>query len=398
MRFSDILFWVTRAVKAHRLRSLLTILGFAVGIAAVSLLSALGEGMRQFILQEFTQFGSHIVAITPGKTETFGLGGLLNTTRPLSLDDAIALQSLPEVDQVVPLVFGTGQIKSATRSRYTDVAAVGPEAAKAWKIDVAQGRFLPHDSLQQPRAFAVLGSKLKVELFAHGNALGETVHIAQNRFKVIGVMQPKGEFLGTDLDDLIYIPAQKGLQIFNRDSLMEIDIFYFENVTTERIERVVKQKLIERHGREDFTLITQDAMLTSLDNILGIVKSAAASLGGIALLVGGVGILTIFSITLDERRQEIGLLRALGFTSKQLRDLFLLEAVVLAVAGGISGYLLVVLPMVAVRIVSPEFPIVFSPWVLLAALLVSATVGVFSGLKPAIDASKLPPIDALRDE
>ncbi|MEE4246153.1 MAG: ABC transporter permease [Kangiellaceae bacterium] len=390
--------WVWTAVKAHRLRSMLTILGFAVGIAAVTLLSALGEGMRQFIMQEFTQFGSRIIAITPGKTETFGLGGLLNTTRPLTISDAEQLGALPSVQHVIPVVFGTGQIKSANRSRYTDIAGVGPAAAAAWKIKVAKGQFLPEDNMQQPRALAVLGSQLKHELFGNKSALGETVYIAQNRFRVIGVMESKGEFLGTNLDDLIYIPAQKGLQIFNRDSLMEIDLFYQKNISSDMIAAQAKQRLIERHGMEDFTIITQDAMLDSMDNILEIIKYAAAGLGSIALLVGGVGILTVFSITVAERKQEIGLLRALGFTSKQLKRLFLSEAVLLAVAGGTIGYLLVVIPLLLTRIFVPTFPMDLELGVLFLSLLISGIIGVFAGLKPASDASNFPPIEALRDE
>ncbi|WP_144392354.1 ABC transporter permease [Pleionea sediminis] len=398
MNWADRFEWVFRSLSSYRLRSLLTILGFAVGIASVTLLSALGEGMRQFIMNEFTQFGSRIIAITPGKTETFGFGGLLNTTRPLTLDDAIQLKSLRAVEHVVPVVFGTGQIESVNRSRYTDIAAVGPQAAKAWKIDVAQGRFLPDDNIQQPRAYAVLGSELKKELFGNKGALGEIVRIAQTRFRVIGVMESKGEFLGTNLDDLIYIPAQKGLQLFNRNSLMEIDVFYYENISSHDIAELVKRKLIERHGMEDFTLITQDAMLDSMDDILQIVKVAAAGLGSIALLVGGVGILTIFSITVTERKQEIGLLRALGFTSIQLRNLFLYEAIALAIFGGLLGYSLILLPSVVAHYLFPDFPIELELSVLILALLVSAIIGVIAGLKPAIDASKLPPIEALRDE
>ncbi len=398
MTWQDSCNWIIKALLSHRLRSFLTIIGFAVGIAAVTLLSALGEGMRQFIMTEFTQFGSRIIAVTPGKTETFGFGGLLNTTRPLTLDDAIRLQSLPEVEHVVPVVFGTGQIESADRSRYTDIAAVGARAAEAWQISVAQGRFLPDDNMQQPRSFAVLGSQLKRELFGNKNALGELVKIADHRFRVIGVMQSKGDFLGTNLDDLIYIPAQKGLQLFNRNSLMEIDIFYYDNATTASVAESVKRKLIEYHGREDFTLITQDAMLDSMDNILRILKIAAAGLGSIALLVGGVGVLTIFSISIAERKQEIGLLRALGFTSNQVRNLFLLEAMALSVAGGMIGYAIILIPTMLARWMLPQFPIELEFSVLIFSLFISALIGVLAGLKPAFDASRLPPIVALRDE
>ena len=172
MNFLDYLRWIFRALWMQRLRSVLTIVGFAIGIAAMVLLSSLGEGLRQFVIQEFTQFGSHIVAITPGKTETFGMGGILNTTRPLSLEDSEALKRIPGVEQVVPVVFGTAQIKAVGRSRYTDVAGVGALADKAWKLEVSQGSFLPQEDIQRARAFAVLGSKLKRELFGGDNPLG----------------------------------------------------------------------------------------------------------------------------------------------------------------------------------------------------------------------------------
>lgn len=398
MRLTDQIKWISTALVAHRLRSMLTIIGFAVGIGAVAFLSAIGEGLRQYILNEFTQFGSHILAVTPGKTETFGLGGLLNTTRPLSLDDATSLYQLPEVETVIPAVMGTAQVKGDGRSRYTDVAGVGPDTDKAWKMAVAQGRFLPHDDLDSPRSFAVLGSKLKTELFGHDSPLGQYVHIAGQRFKVVGVFAQKGEFLGMDLDELIYIPAQKALQLFNRDSLMEIDIFYRDNVSAEHIEAKVKHLLINRHGREDFTLVTQDGMLSSLDNILGIVKAAGIGLGAISLLVGGVGILTIFNITLNERRQEIGLMRALGFTSRQLQLLFLGEATALAIAGGLTGYALVIVGAALIGIVAPDFPVHLEFKVFAYSLLVSTFIGLAAGIKPATDASKLPPIEALRDE
>ncbi|PHQ56078.1 MAG: peptide ABC transporter permease, partial [Porticoccus sp.] len=263
MNFLDYLRWIFRALWMQRLRSVLAIVGFAIGIAAMVLLSSLGEGLRQFVIQEFTQFGSHIVAITPGKTETFGMGGILNTTRPLSLEDSEALKRIPGVQQVVPVVFGTAQIKAVGRSRYTDVAGVGALADKAWKLEVSQGSFLPQEDIQRARAFAVLGSKLKRELFRGENPLGEFVHIGGNRFRVIGVMEPKGQFLGTDLDDMIYIPANKGLQIFNRESLMEVDVFYSPAVPTERLTENIRRLLIERHGFEDFTIVTQDQMMAT---------------------------------------------------------------------------------------------------------------------------------------
>jgi len=398
VNFLDYLRWIFRALWMQRLRSVLTIVGFAVGIAAMVLLSSLGEGLRQFVIQEFTQFGSHIVAITPGKTETFGMGGILNTTRPLSLEDSEALKRIPGVEQVVPVVFGTAQIKAVGRSRYTDVAGVGALADKAWKLEVSQGSFLPEEDIQRARAFAVLGSKLKGELFGGDNPLGEFVHIGGNRFRVIGVMAPKGQFLGTDLDDMIYIPANKGLQIFNRESLMEVDVFYSPAVPTDRLTENIKRLLIERHGFEDFTIVTQDQMMATMDNILRILKYAGGGLGAISLLVGAVGITTILMITVTERTSEVGLLRALGSTRSQVRNLFLGEAVMLGLVGGLAGVLVIALLVVAVRLFVPGLPVALKGDIVLVALLVSMLIGLMAGVRPALNATRLSPIDALRAE
>lgn len=398
MKFLDYLRWIFLALWMQRMRSTLTIVGFAIGIAAMVLLSSLGEGLRLFVIQEFTQFGSHIVAITPGKTETFGLGGILNTTRPLSLEDTEALTRIPGVEQVVPVVFGTAEIKAVGRSRYTDVAGVGALADKAWKLQVAQGSFLPEEDVYRARAFAVLGSKLKQELFGNTNPLGEFVHIGGNRFRVIGVMAPKGQFLGTDLDDMIYIPANKGLQIFNRESLMEVDIFYSPAVPTERLTANVKRLLIERHGFEDFTIVTQDQMMETMDNILRILKFAGGGLGAISLLVGAVGITTILMITVTERTSEVGLLRALGSTRHQVRNLFLGEAVMLGLIGGLAGVLVIALLVFSVGVFVPALPVALKGDIVVVALLVSMIIGLIAGVRPALNATRLSPIDALRAE
>ena len=398
MQIADGVTWVFRALLMQKVRSLLTILGFAIGIAAMVLLSSLGEGLRLFVLNEFTQFGSHIIAVTPGKTETFGVGGILNTTRPLSLEDTAALERLAGVEAVVPVVAGTSQVTTGGRSRYTNVVGVGPSADKAWQLGVASGTFLPREDLTRARAFAALGSELKTELFGTGNALGEFIHIGGNRFRIVGVMQPKGDFLGTDLDDIVYIPAVKALQMFNRNSLMEVDIFYAPGIATEDISRRVRELLIRRHGFEDFTLITQDQMLETMDNILRILKFAGAGLGAISLLVGGVGISTILMITVTERVGEVGLLRALGATRSQIRNLFLGEAMLLGLVGGLSGVLAILIFAVTVKLLAPGLPIGLRVDTVIAALLLSMAIGLVAGLKPALNATRLSPIDALRAE
>lgn len=396
MNLVDSIRWVMSALLTQRVRSLLTLLGMAIGITAVSLMGALGEGLRNYILQEFTQFGSNILAITPGKTETFGMGGILNTVRPLSLQDAESLERINGVHQVVPVVFGTSRLEVGKRSRHSNVAGVGPAANKVWKLEVEQGRFLPYDNIEAPRSFAVIGSTVKEELFGERPALGQYLNVGGSRFRITGVLAPKGQFMGTDLDDTVYIPVAKGLQLFNRESLMEVDVVYAENLDTETIAKQITDFLIQRHGLEDFTLITQDQVLESLDGILKMLKYVGSGLGAISLLVGGVGIFTIMLITTTERTHEIGLLLALGFTGRQVRNLFLGEAICLALAGGSLGVLISLLVVLIAQLLVPGLPLILSPAATVMALLVSALIGILAGTKPALDASKLNPIQALR--
>lgn len=398
MSWRDHIFWVLKTLISEKRRSLLTVLGFAVGISAVALLSSLGEGIRSYLMKEFTQFGSHILAITPGKADTLGISGLLNTVRPVSLEDADALAQLPEVESVIPLVIGNAQVKTLDRGRYTDVAGVGPATLEGWQLSMAEGHFLPDDNWFQARPTAVLGHKVKQELFGDSNAVGELIQIGGSRFRIVGVTAAKGQLLGFDMDDIVYIPTQRGLQLFNRDSLMEIDLFYRPGVSTEAIVQRVKQILIQRHGGEDFTIVTQDEMLKTLDNILQVVKAAAAGLGVISLLVGGVGILTILLITVSERKREIGLLCALGFTPSQIRILFLSEAIALSLVGAGLGLGFVLGLIVLAHVVAPGVPLRLDWLTILIALFVAALIGWLAGVQPASSAAKLKPIDALRAE
>src|SRR5690606_29759649 len=174
MKIFDGLQWVSRAVLAQRGRSALTALGIAIGIAAVALLTSVGEGLRLYLLDNFSMFGTRIIAVTAGKTDTEGLAGMLKTVRPLTFADAEQLRRLPYVEAVTPVVYGSVRVESADRQRNTDMQGVGADAARAWKFNVALGRFLPEGEDSAARPYAVLGSKLRSELFGSNNPLGQT--------------------------------------------------------------------------------------------------------------------------------------------------------------------------------------------------------------------------------
>lgn len=398
MRTVDGLQWISRAVLAQRGRSALTALGIAIGIAAVALLTSVGEGLRLYLLDNFSMFGTRMISVTAGKTSTQGLAGMLKTVRPLTFGDAEQMRHLPFVEAVTPVVHGTVRVESANRQRNTEMQGVGADAAGTWRLNVALGRFLPAGEEETARPYAVIGSKLRQELFGNANPLGQMLRVGGMRFRVIGVLEQKGQFLGFDLDEVVYVPASRAAQITNREGVSEIDIVFSEQTTGAEMSERVKQRLIKLHGSEDFTLFTQEDMLKSLDRILRLITLAIGGLGGISLLVGGVGVTTIMSTALRERMAEIGLLRALGATRPQLLLLFLGEAILLSAVGGFAGVAFVIVVMSGVHLLAPGLPFALQPFYLVLSWSLSTLVGLVAGIAPAWRASLFDPIEALRTE
>ena len=399
MRLQDFLQLTGTSLVAHRLRSFLTALGIAVGIAAVIILTAIGEGLHKFVLEEFTQFGTTLVAINPGKATTGGTTlGIFGTNRPLTIEDTQALRRLPFVKGAVPFVQGNAEVDAGGRRRRTTVFGTGHEMPTVLRMPVAYGRFLPADDPTAPRPFAVLGSKVRAELFGPDNPLGQRIAIAGSRYRIIGVLEPKGTMLGMDLDDAVYIPAARALGLFNRDSLVEIDILYDEIYPVDKVVKGIRETLIARHGKEDFTITTQEQMLDVLGSVLDVLTFAVGAIGGISLLVGSIGIVTIMTIAVNERTAEIGLLRALGARRHQILSLFLGEAMVLAAIGGLAGLLLGIGTAWLLHAVIPALPVHTPVRFVILAETLSLLIGLAAGVLPARRAARLDPVEALRTE
>ncbi len=397
MKLADSLYFSWRALTAQKQRTALSAGGIAVGIAAIILLTSIGEGIHQFVVSEFTQFGTHLINITPGKTQTHGASvGSIGSTRPITLDDVEALRAVPNARFVNGGVMGNAEIRFGNRVRRVMVYGEGAEFSRAFSMSVNVGNFLPPDSADSARAFAVLGSKARQELFGAENPLGKVIKVGGNRFRVIGVMASKGQVLGFDLDDTVYIPTARALELFNREGVMEAHVVYRPDAQVETVVENIKRILLARHGREDFTVTPQQQMLSTLSTVLDVLTFAVAALGGISLLVGAVGIITLMHISVHERVAEIGLLKALGATKNGIRSLFLIESAGLSVLGGIVGLggggaiawlLQTLVPALPVQV----------PWdYVLGALIASMLIGLGAGVMPAWMAAQMDPVESLR--
>ena len=399
MRQKDQLFFITTSIRAKPLQSFLTALGIAVGIAAVILLTSMGEGLQRFVVAEFTQFGANLIGINPGKVTTMGTTlGVLGSERLLTLEDSEALRRLPQAEAVVPMVQGNVEVSAEGRTRRITLYGVGADMDRAFRMQVGSGRFLPADDPRLARPFVVLGEKVAEELFPGENPLGRRIQIGNQPGRIIGVMEHKGQILGFDMDDTVYIPTVRALDLFDREGLMEIDVLYRDGYHPDEVVAAIKRILINRHGQEDFTVTTQQQMLDVLGSVLSMLTVAVGALGGISLLVGSVGIFTIMTIAVRERTAEIGLLRSIGASRRQILILFLMEGTVLAGLGGAAGLAVGFCCATLIHTFVPLLP-VHTPWsFVFFAELLSMLIGIIAGIIPARQAAGLDPVEALRSE
>ncbi len=399
MRTADFIRVTTGSLRSHRLRTFLAVLGISVGIASVILLTSIGQGVRDFVLSQFTQFGANLIIVTPGRIQTGGITvGIYGTVRPLTIDDSLAARRAPHVWSINPATDGNAEVRYAGRRRRATVFGFGPDWPKIGVTRMATGSFLPYDSLNAPRPLAVLGAKMKKELFGAENPLGRRIEVGGYRFTVIGVMEPHGRFVGLDIDDCIIIPVGSALEMFNREGLTGFHVTHDPEVPSEVIVAGIRRIITARHGRDDVSFVTQDEAMKVLGSVLGVLTFAVGALGSISLFVGGVGILTIMTISVTERTAEIGLLRALGGRQSQILGLFLGEAALLAAIGGAVGLVLGVALARLLTLFVPTLPVSTPWWFALLAEGMAIVVGLAAGVIPARHAARMEPVDALRAE
>ena len=398
MRAGDLFGFAGAALRGHRLRSTLSLLGVAIGVASVILLTSLGEGARLYVQGEFLALGSNLLIIIPGKNETTGgLNLPLPAPRDLTLDDADALRRrLRGARHVAPLALGEAIAKAGDLTRTVGVGGTTAEFMPLRKIHLRMGRYLPAGDDQRGERVCVIGAKLQDELFLGRNPLGETLRLGEARFKVIGVMSPRGVSLGTDLDEVVHVPVSQAMDLFDVRGLSQemVELASHEEIEGAKTRAIALLK--ERHdGFEDVTITTQDAVLTSFNRILALLTASLAGIAAISLSVAGIGIMNVMIVSVSERTREIGLLKAVGVTAPQVLLAFLVEAALLSSAGGLVGVAVGVGGTRLVQAVYPSFPMAPPSWAVPAAVIVSTSVGLLFGALPARRAARLDPVAGL---
>ena len=397
MSARDLLLFAARALRGHRLRSGLSLLGVAIGVAAVIALTALGEGARRYVVSQFSQIGTNLLIVLPGRTETSGgMPGFGGVPNDLTLADAEAVvRAVPEIDRAAPLVMGSETVAWGERKRQVALVGGTHEMLEVRRLAMAHGRFLPETPWDRGAAVAVLGQTLARELFPGTDPVGAVVRIGDWRMRVVGVLAPRGMQLGIDMDDVAVVPVATAMKMLNRRSLFRLLLQVRGHADIDRAREQVRRLLVERHGEEDVTVIAQDAVLAAFSSILGALTMALGGIAAISLAVAGVGIMNVMLVAVSERTREIGLLLALGAGRRQILAAFLAEAVLLSTAGGLLGLAAGWGAVRALVALFPALPAAPPAWAVAAALALSVAVGALFGMLPARRATRLDPVAAL---
>jgi len=386
------------AISTQRLRAGLIILAMSIGIASVSVLTALGDSARRYVVNEFEALGTNLIIVLPGRTETTGGQPPLfgETPRDLTLDDAEALLRSRRIAAIAPLTIGSAPVSSLGLERETNVVGSTYALRRVRRLTVAQGSFLPQSEIDKAESVCVIGQTIRNELFANQPALGQWLRINDRRFRVIGVLASEGQSVGIDFDEIVIIPVASAQALFDTYSLFRILVEAKSKPDMYKAVDEIRDIIKARHeGEDDVTLITQDSVVGAFDKILTALTLTVAGIASISLAVAGVLVMNVMLVSVTQRTAEIGLLKALGATRRQLLWLFLTEAAMLSVAGALLGVALGYATLGLLQAFYPNFPMQLPAWALLAALVVSLFTGLLFGVLPARKAASLDPVGAL---
>ncbi|MBK6322261.1 MAG: ABC transporter permease [Burkholderiales bacterium] len=399
MRNTDLIRFARDAATGNPLRAGLLVLAMSIGVASVVILTALGDGARRYIMNEFSSLGSNLVIVLPGRSQTGGFSpgnAITNTTRDLTIDDAQALERASAVARVAPLAVGTSEISAEGKLREVLVAGTTSQYVELRKMAMAQGRFLAPGDWRRGNSEAVIGAKVRDELFGANPALGQLVRIGDRRVRIVGVLAAAGQGLSMNTDELVFVPVSLAQSMFNSNTLFRIMIEAHSREAIDAAKAQITEIIKLRHeGELDVTVITQDAVLATFDRLLSALTLGVAGIAAISLAVAGILVMNVMLVSVTQRTAEIGLLKALGATGSGIRAVFLTEAVLLSFTGAVVGYVLGLLGAAIIRQLYPTFPAYPPDWAVLAGLGTALVTGILFGVMPARRAAQMDPVQAL---
>jgi putative ABC transport system permease protein len=399
LRLPDLLRFTVLALRRQRFRSGMLLLAVGLGVAAVVVLTAVGEGARGYVMGEFAFLGKDTVVIFPGRKET--TGGMPPVTgtsaRAITLEEVEVLsRTVPGIGGIAPLVLGNAPVSFEARER--DSVVIGTTAAflSIRLLEIGQGSTLPDLALDESSPVAVIGQKLKRELFDNRRAIGQWVRLRDYRFRIIGVLKGTGDSFGMDLSEAIFIPVASAQSVFNIHGLFRVMMKVEDNYGVEEVKQQIADRMQELHdGELDVTVVSPDAMLTTFDDILQILTLGVGGIAAISLMVAGILVMNVTLMSVKQRTAEIGLLKAVGAPSAQVRSLFLAEAAVIASVGAVLGLAAGHLLVAIARRIYPAIPFAAPTWAIVAAFGLAVGTALLFAWLPAQQAAHMEPVDAL---
>ncbi len=399
MRLLDTVGFASQSLRRSPLRSALMLLAMGIGVAAVVVLTALGEGARRYVTGEFASLGTNLVIVIPGRSETTGASPALfagETPRDLTVADARALTRSGLVNRVAPIMVGSASASYDSLVREVPVIGSTAEMLAVRRWELAAGSFLPPGDWSRGATVCVIGEKVRRELFGDGPAVGQWLRIGDWRFRVVGVLASEGRSIGVDVQELVVIPVASAEALFNSPALFRVLVEARSREVMPRVTRFVEETLRERHqGEEDVTVITQDAVLATFDRIFEALTMTLGGIAAVSLAVAGILIMNVMLVAVSQRTAEIGLLKALGADRRQIVRLFITEALLLSMLGAVAGLVAGVIGSWSIGRIYPTLQVVAPLWAVVAGTGVAVASGLLFGIMPARRAARLDPIRAL---
>ncbi len=400
-RFFSLKNWkyIFKTLLKNKVRSLLTALGIIIGVWAVIVLISIGNGLKVYVNQQFESLGANTIFIIPGSRQQLEGGARFGPSSGIVFTegDVEDLEKVRGIEAVSPVATRTLEAVYGGDNHYTELIGSNQVISQVYNLDLADGRFYNSAEERRGKKVVVIGNKVVEELFNNDSPVGKNIRLDNQVFEIIGSLEEKGSGggFGDDINNKIYTPYKAVWRMTDNRDFTSILVKSENKDLIEDLKKELKEILAETYSEDDFSVIDQTELLGVINDILNIFTIGLAGIAAVSLIVGGVGIMNVMFVSVNERTKEVGLRKAVGATNIDILVQFLSESVALSLIGGTIGFLLAVLTSL---IINQFFPAAIATWSIFLALGVSSIVGIVFGITPARNAAKLSPVEALRHE